>query len=165
MIFVTVGTEQFPFNRLLHWVARAIERGDIREEVIVQSGACTDRVPGAQTFSLLSQPEFDRCVQQARLVISHCGEGSFLQLSTANRPFVLVPRRCGLGEHLDDHQWELARVLDRVGVPVAWIPNDIGRFVNRPVPVATAALSSQSLLRCLTEHFAQQTPSRGATNR
>lgn len=48
MILVTVGTEKFPFNRLMRWVDQLLEDdliGD--EEVVVQYGTCTD-LPGGR---------------------------------------------------------------------------------------------------------------------
>jgi UDP-N-acetylglucosamine transferase subunit ALG13 len=130
MIFVTAGTEQFPFNRLLDWVERAICKGQIQEKVIVQAGACTEIVPGAVMHKTLPLQDFKEISQQARVIISHCGEGSFFTLRDLEKPFILVPRRHGLGEHVDDHQWEMAKALDKVGVPMGWIPADIQDFIQ-----------------------------------
>ncbi len=130
MIFVTVGTEQFPFNRLLDWVGRAICKGQIQEKVIVQAGACTQIVPGAIMHNTLSLQDFKKISQQARVIISHCGEGAFFTLRDLGKPFILVPRRHGLGEHVDDHQWEMAKALDKVGVPLGWMPVDVQDFIQ-----------------------------------
>jgi UDP-N-acetylglucosamine transferase subunit ALG13 len=130
MIFVTVGTEQFPFNRLLDWVGRAICKGQIQEKVIVQVGACTQIVPGAIMHNTLTLQDFKKISQQARVIISHCGEGSFFTLRDLGKPFILVPRRHGLGEHVDDHQWEMAKALDKVGVPLGWMPVDVQDFIQ-----------------------------------
>ncbi len=136
MIFVTVGTEQFPFNRLLDWVDRAICKGQIQEPVIIQAGTCIQIVPGTIMHTILTQKEFKEISQQARVIISHCGEGSFFALRELGRdlgtPFILVPRRHGLGEHVDDHQWEMAKALDKIGVPMGWIPVDIQDFIQEP---------------------------------
>ena len=40
MILVTLGTQDKPFTRLLDAVLREIEKGNIKDEVIVQAG-CT----------------------------------------------------------------------------------------------------------------------------
>lgn len=152
MIFVTVGTEQYPFNRLLDWIDGAVCKGGITEEIVVQHGACTNRVRGATSDETLTQKAFNDRVDRARLIISHCGEGSFLQLRNRNKPFMLVPRRTGLGEHLDDHQWELARVLKKIGVPVGFIPRDVGQFIAEPVAYR-ARLSFPSLVDHLIDHY------------
>ncbi|MBC8122324.1 MAG: glucosyl transferase [Gemmatimonadaceae bacterium] len=146
MIFITVGTEQYPFDRLLHWVARAIDRTGTREQVIVQSGACTFEIPGAVTHTTLRHREFDEIACAARVIISHCGEGSFFNLRATGVPFLLVPRRFGLGEHIDDHQWELANVLNKIGAYVGWIPTDVHFFIQGHPQPRHIQLSSQSLV-------------------
>ena len=43
MIFVTVGSQKFPFDRLVQRVDELAGEGIIREEVIIQTGACRYR--------------------------------------------------------------------------------------------------------------------------
>ncbi len=50
------------------------------------------------------------------MVITHAGVGSILvTLMNGKRPIV-VPRLARFGEHVDDHQLELARRLSEIGV-------------------------------------------------
>jgi UDP-N-acetylglucosamine transferase subunit ALG13 len=154
MIFVTAGTEQFPFNRLLDWVGRAITKGQIQEQVIIQAGSCTRTVPGAVMHTTLSQEDFTEIGRQARLVISHCGEGSFFTLRDFGKPFILVPRRHGLGEHVDDHQWEMAKVLDQIGIPIGWIPADIQSFIQETPAYRAVELPSAFLIESMNKRYA-----------
>lgn len=153
MIFVTVGTEQYPFNRLLNWVNAAVQKDNIQEEIVVQAGACTNAVVGATMHTRLSQSDFADCVRRSRLIVSHCGEGSFFHLRSAGKPFILVPRRLELGEHVDDHQWELAKVLLGIGANVGWIPRDIRRFVAEPFFAPGAFPIGTSLVDQLIERY------------
>lgn len=41
MIFVTVGTHEQPFNRLIQEVDHLVETGVIKEEVFIQTGYST----------------------------------------------------------------------------------------------------------------------------
>ena len=41
MIFVTVGTHEQPFNRLVEYIDQLKENGTISEEVIIQTGFST----------------------------------------------------------------------------------------------------------------------------
>jgi UDP-N-acetylglucosamine transferase subunit ALG13 len=157
MILVTVGTEQFPFNRLLQWVERALQKGCIREEVLIQSGACTITIAGVTQIPLLEPDAFDLTIASARLVISHCGEGSFLKLRSLGKPFLLVPRRHSLGEHIDDHQWDLANALSTIGTPVGRMPQDVERFLRTPPDFVQVHLPGPSL----TEHLLTVYPSSG----
>ncbi len=154
MIFVTVGTEQFPFNRLLDWVGRAVSKGQIQEEVIIQAGSCTDTVEGATMHSTLTQKDFRAISRKARAIISHCGEGSFFALRDLEKPFILVPRRHGLGEHLDDHQWEMAKALNKLGIPVGWMPVDIQDFIQETPAYKEVPLPASFLIENMIERYA-----------
>jgi UDP-N-acetylglucosamine transferase subunit ALG13 len=53
-------------------------------------------------------------------------------LTELEKPFVLVPRQHRFGEHLDDHQLELAEVLKELGFAIAYSPGDLARFLFDP---------------------------------
>ncbi len=142
MILVSVGTEKFPFNRLMKWVDLLLEKdliGD--EEVVVQYGSSTLLPAGARVYRLLKEHDFHGLVKRARLVIAHCGEGTILLLDTLETPFLLVPRTQRFQEHVDDHQVELAHALAMIGVPIGWGPADLVRFLNQPSKVSIGDLS------------------------
>ncbi len=144
MILVTVGTEKFPFNRLMQWIGYLIDQQLINlaeEPVVVQYGSCTFFPTGVNQYQVLPQEDFQALLQQARLIISHCGEGSFDILTRLNKPFVLVPRSHKFGEHVDDHQVELAQALATKGVPIAQCPGDLVRFLANPTTVTVASPS------------------------
>ena len=142
MILVTVGTEKFPFNRLMDWIELLIERGLIGdEEIVVQYGTCTVLPDGAKVYRLLKEQDFQELVRRARMVIAHCGEGTVLLLDGMETPFLLVPRSQRYQEHVDDHQVELAQALGSIGVPIGWGPGDLVRFLAEPTRVSIGDLS------------------------
>jgi UDP-N-acetylglucosamine transferase subunit ALG13 len=107
MIFVTVGTNEAPFDRLL----RAIDELRIDEELIVQHGSSTVRPAGAFCVESLPLAELTELVCRARVVITHAGVGTILTaLANGTRPVVVPRLRCH-GEAVDDHQVEFARRL------------------------------------------------------
>ncbi|MGV0026053.1 glycosyltransferase [Phormidesmis priestleyi] len=142
MIFVTVGTEQYPFNRLMNWIETLLIHGFIQEEVIVQYGSCTSLPQGVLVYQSLKSDRFAELIDRARLVISHCGEGSILLLEEIGKPYILVPRSHRFKEHVDDHQVELATALSQAGATVAWSPGDLTRFLESPQSVPLSALST-----------------------
>ncbi len=135
MILVTVGTEKFPFNRLMQWIDNLIDRNLIQpeqEEIVIQYGSCTfipDRIKG---YSVLKETDFLSLVEQARIIIAHCGEGTLDLLGLINKPFILVPRSYDFQEHVDDHQIELARQLGKLGIPIANSQADLVDFLANP---------------------------------
>lgn len=107
MIFVTVGTNEAPFERLL----RAVERLPGDEELVVQYGSGAVRPRNATCVAYLPFDDLVEHVRRARVVVAHAGIGSIM-VATANgkRP-VVVPRLKRFHEAVDDHQVRLARRL------------------------------------------------------
>ena len=135
MILVTVGTERFPFNRLMEWIDSLIQQNLVQpdqEEIIIQYGSCTITPQGTNNFSVLPSEEFNNIVTQARLIITHCGEGTIDLLSKITKPFILVPRSSKYQEHVDDHQIELAEALAQQGLSIANSPQDLVEFLANP---------------------------------
>ena len=136
MILVTVGTEKFPFNRLMQWLDNLIEQKLIQpeqEEIVIQYGSCTIVPKGVKNYSVLKETDFLSLVEKARLIIAHCGEGTIDLLASLNKPFILVPRQVANNEHIDDHQVELAQELDKQGIPIAYSQLDLACFLAEPV--------------------------------
>jgi UDP-N-acetylglucosamine transferase subunit ALG13 len=158
MIFITVGTENFPFNRLMHWVNALLEQKILQaeqEEIVVQYGSCNFIPTGAQGYKLLPEPQFQALLKSARLVISHCGEGSFYLLDSLLVPYILVPRSKCYQEHVDNHQIELSIALRDLGVPVAWSPGDLARFISSPYRVPLS-ITPQDYLTGLCHQLEQR---------
>jgi len=141
MILVTVGTEQYPFNRLMHWIEVLLNSEMIQEEIVVQYGNSTILPAGAKVYKFLKEDRFQELINQARIVIAHCGEGTLLLLDSLDKPYILVSRSQQFKEHVDDHQVELGLALSQINVPVAWCPGDLVRFINAPRKVSVADVS------------------------
>lgn len=115
LVFVTVGTDHHPFDRLVRWVDDWLERvDDPRVECVVQHGTSTAPARTAGRDYL----DFDAVrstMRDARAVVCHGGPGTILlSRSVGCRPIV-VPRRHDLGEHVDDHQVVFSRRLAAEG--------------------------------------------------
>ena len=126
MILFTTGHEQFQFDYLMRLVT-PVRNEFPDEEIVVQYGH-SKFIPagnGIEAVELLPPEKFREAVCNARVVISHCGEGSLLLLQELGIPFVLVPRTKQRKEHVDDHQLEWAQVLARVGLPVAFDSSEL----------------------------------------
>jgi UDP-N-acetylglucosamine--N-acetylmuramyl-(pentapeptide) pyrophosphoryl-undecaprenol N-acetylglucosamine transferase len=108
-LVVTLGTiEGYGFRRLLERLMEIVPEG---VEVLWQTGV-TD-VTGLSLTGRASMPqhELHAAMSCADAVIAHAGIGSALgALNAGHRP-ILVPRRSARGEHVDDHQLQIAREL------------------------------------------------------
>jgi UDP-N-acetylglucosamine transferase subunit ALG13 len=113
MIFVSVGTHEAPFDRLL----RSVYALALDEQIVVQRGPSRVRSSGRVVEAeYLSFDEVVRHIRKARAVVMHAGVGSVMvALANGKRPIVM-PRLHRFDEHVDDHQLELARRLEAHGL-------------------------------------------------
>lgn len=109
MIFVTVGTHEQPFNRLVQRVDELKRDGIIQDDVFMQIGYCTYEPRYCQWERLIPYQEMERNVNRARIVITHGGPASFIMPLRIGKVPIVVPRQHQYGEHVNDHQVEFVR--------------------------------------------------------
>lgn len=116
MIFVTVGTHEQAFNRLVKKIDELKGSGVIQEEVIVQTGYCTYEPKYCTWSNLIPYDEMIENVEKARIVITHGGPASFIMPLQIGKIPVVVPRQFKFDEHVNDHQVEFSKaVAERQG--------------------------------------------------
>lgn len=109
MIFVTVGTHEQPFNRLLKCIDNLVEKGKIKEEVIVQKGYTDFKLKNCKEYKLIEYDEMEKYIQNARIIVTHGGPASFIAPLSIGKIPVVVPRKKEFGEHVNNHQLEFAK--------------------------------------------------------
>lgn len=109
MIFVTVGTHEQPFNRLVEEVDRLKGVGEIDDEVIIQRGYSTYEPKYCKFYDLIPWEEMQKYNREARIVITHGGPASFLDVLALGKVPIVVPRQAQFNEHVNDHQLEFCR--------------------------------------------------------
>lgn len=126
MIFVTVGTHEQPFDRLVRAVDGLVANGAIAEPVFMQTGYCTYEPERCWWARFVPAAEMRERMEAADVVVTHGGPSSFVEAIAAGKVPVVVPRRAEFGEHVNDHQEAFVReVAERKGgiVPVYDIEN------------------------------------------
>lgn len=107
MIFVTLGSQKFQFNRLLEKIDALVENGTITEPVFAQTGA-SDYVPRHYAFQpFLDRETFAEHMSRCDTVITHGGTGAIIGAVKQGKKVIAVPRLAKYGEHVDDHQLQL----------------------------------------------------------
>lgn len=112
MIFVTVGTHEQPFNRLIEYIDKLVEKGAINEEVIMQTGYSTYEPKHCKFSKMIPYQQMVQNVQDARIVITHGGPASFIMPLQFNKIPVVVPRQKKFNEHVNDHQLEFSKAVE-----------------------------------------------------
>lgn len=112
MIFVTVGTHEQPFDRLLKCIDKMVEDKLINEEVIIQKGYTEYEPKHCKSYKLIGYEEMQQYVEEARIVITHGGPASFLSALAVGKIPIVVPRKKDFNEHVNNHQLEFAREVE-----------------------------------------------------
>lgn len=121
MIFVTVGTHEQPFNRLIEAVDNLCETEVINEPVIMQTGFSTYEPKHCEWHKLLPYDQMKENIARARIIITHGGPASFIMPLQIGKIPIVVPRQLQFNEHVNNHQADFTKaVAERMGniIPV-----------------------------------------------
>lgn len=137
-VVVTVGTTDWDFRRLIDRLVAVIPP---EAEVLWQTGASTVGHLDIEAHTMVPESRLRRAMNAADVVIGHAGTGTLALTLECGRSPVLVPRRAGFGEQIDDHQIELAQWASAQGLAV-WAEadevtlDDLVEAASRDVAVA-----------------------------
>ena len=115
MIFVTLGTNDKPFVRLIAAVEDAVRRGVIKDEVHQQSGFTKYESDVIRIFPYIDRNEFADYMNRADLVICHGGAGTIFTALSLHKRILGAARRMDEGEHVNDHQIQLLQAFEDQG--------------------------------------------------
>lgn len=115
MIFVTLGTQDKAFVRLLEMVEQAVLDCVISEEVIVQAGYTPYQSNVMRVLDYIDISQFNQYIIDASFIISHAGVGSILTGLKQNKKIIVCPRLKDLKEHTNDHQLEITHKFAEMG--------------------------------------------------
>ena len=135
-VFVTVGTDHHPFDRLIRWVDGWVEAGGReRASCFVQHG--TSKAPpwngtaGLGHSEYLAHDEMSTRTAEATAVVCHGGPGTIMDCLKVGTKPIVVPRRHAEGEHVDDHQVRFTRRLESAGyIRVAETEDDLRTLLD-----------------------------------
>ena len=116
MIFVTLGSQKFQFNRLLKKLDALIEENVITDEMFAQVGNSDYQPRNYPYQAFVNHDEFDALIRKCDLFITHGGTGAIIGAVKKGKKVIAVPRLARYGEHVDDHQMQLLKQFDGMGI-------------------------------------------------
>ena len=119
MIFVTLGTQDKPFNRLLEAVQKQIDNKKIKGKVIVQSGCTKFESKDMEIFDLIPMEDFEKNISECDILITHGGVGSIVDALKRNKVVIAAARLEKYGEHVNDHQLQIIKNFSEAGYIIA----------------------------------------------
>lgn len=132
MVFIAVGTQSFQLNRLLKAVDDLVEQGILKDQVFAQIGH-SDYVPQHYEYKdFLSKDDFHAYVSDCDLLITHGGVATIVAALKLDKRVVVYPRLAKYGEHVDDHQFQIAETFSYKNlVLMCGEKDDLGEIVKR----------------------------------
>lgn len=116
-VVVTLGTYRgYGFPRLIRRLREVLPP---ESEVLWQTGDTDVSGFGISGHYAIPERDLTDAMREADVVVSHAGVGTALAAFEAGKCPLLVPRRLSLGEHVDDHQTQIAGELGRRGLSVS----------------------------------------------
>ena len=119
LIFVTVGSRNYPFDRLFKKLDKLYEDGLLTEEMFAQVGTATYKPRHYQYKDFISQDEFLEKINEANIVVSHGASGSIMKALNAGKKVIAVTRLEKYGEHINDHQIQNNKAFGSSGYVLA----------------------------------------------
>lgn len=104
MIFVTVGSRNYPFDRLFRKLDELYAYGTLTEPMFAQIGTSTYKPEHYEFKDFISPEEFVEKIKEADIVVSHGASGSIMKALNAGKKVIAVTRLEKYGEHINDHQ-------------------------------------------------------------
>lgn len=157
VIFVTVGTDPQPFDRLLREVDALQKKGFFRHPVFCQTGYSKFIPDGIPSKPFLSFQEFEEKIASAELIITHGGAGSIGSALQHGKNCVVVPRLFRFGEHANDHQLELTDALEQEGRVIAVREEkQLEAAIQKAFRMAQKPFSSERRVTHLIEEFIRE---------
>lgn len=126
MIFVTLGSQKFQFNRLL----KAVDELNTDEEIFAQIGYSDYKPQNYKYKEFLDREEFATWEQKADIVITHGGTGAIIGAVKKGKKVIAVPRLAKYGEHVDDHQIQLIKQFKDLNLIYACMDGDLQKALE-----------------------------------
>lgn len=113
MIFVTVGTHEQPFDRLLKCIDKMVADGKITDKVIIQKGYTDYEPRHCESYKLIPYDDMQKYINEAEIVVTHGGPASFIAPLAIGKIPIVVPRKKELNEHVNNHQLDFSLEVEK----------------------------------------------------
>lgn len=151
VIFVTVGSQKFQFNRLL----KAVDELRTDEAVFAQTGYSDYQPQNYKYKDFLDRSEYADAIKKADIVITHGGTGAIIGAVKQGKKVIAVPRLAKYGEHVDDHQIQLVQQFDELNLIYACIDSDLQKALEivKKTVYQPYQSNTDSIIKNLEEYF------------
>ena len=126
MIFVSLGTQDKPFNRIIDYVISLKENlKELQgEKIIIQLGQTkllksdNKRIKNLENiiiYDMLKPKKMKDIIKDSDIIITHAGVGTIMECLEMGKEIIVVPRKVENLEHVNNHQEEIAFEMEKKG--------------------------------------------------
>ena len=126
MIFVSLGTQDKPFNRIIDYVISLKENlKELKsEKIIIQLGQTkllksdNKRIKNLENviiYDMLKPEKMKDIIKDSDIIITHAGVGTIMECLEMGKEIIVVPRKAENLEHVNNHQEEIAFEMEKKG--------------------------------------------------
>ena len=131
----------------------------IPSEILIQRGYSRYLPKNTKHFEFVSINKAIEYIRRSQLVISHAGIGTIILCKEYGVPIILLPRRRRYGEHMNDHQLEIAKMLEERGDKSTYVIYEEGQLEEKITEVLrtqktfspTKSIGRANLIRTIKE--------------
>lgn len=132
MIFIVLGSQKFPFDRLLQSVDRLVAEGTLTGDIFAQRGASSYVPQKFPSEAFMDTERFNQVMDRADIIITHGGTGAIIKAVKLGKKVIVVPRRAQYGEHVDDHQLQILDMFAGLDLVLPCMdPNELAEAVDK----------------------------------
>ena len=158
MIYVTVGSHDQPFDRLISEMDRI--SGELGIETVIQTGCSGIKPKNGEWRDYYPFDQAEELIGKAEVVVGHAGIGTVISARKAKKPLIVVPRLKKYGEHFNDHQLEISQELinnKRPGVEVALETGEIETILtailNNPLSISESEIEAGAGIKAEIKNY------------
>lgn len=118
MIFVTVGTHEQQFDRLIKEMDRLKKEDIILDEVFIQTGYSNYIPTHCEYKKMVGYDDMQQLISSSDVVVTHGGPATFMSVIAEEKKLIVVPRLKKFGEHVNDHQLDFVEKVKKQGYPL-----------------------------------------------
>ena len=155
MIFVTVGTHEQQFNRLVEKIDVLKGEGIIQDEVVIQKGYSNFVPKFCTATDFLPFDQMNKYMEEARIVITHGGPSSFILALQKGKIPIVVPRRKEFNEHVNNHQVDFCNAMSERQKNII-VVNDIAEIEKDIVEYESVCKSMNNATSNNNENFIEK---------
>ena len=112
MIFITVGSATYKFDRLFKTIDELCEEKIIdKNSVYAQTGITEYKSKNYTCVEMIKNTDFYKKIEESDIIICHAGVGTIINSLTLGKKVIVFPRQKEFNEHVDNHQIEIASLF------------------------------------------------------